>query len=973
MSLVHKQRVEGDKVSTRGVSESYVYLYMIWTWEIHLRSCCWACAKMTTYNPTSTTVPSESSAWNGFSTIVPVALVDGAGAPLQHFHYDQEEQPGLIDGVDPIPDELLTDVVPRHGENTCSSIYAMALLILFKFAGWMPKSVVDFASTVFMSVGYATHTVQFYVRSQLQYFDDSIFAIGGNLTIADNKAVAVAALTAIKNGINAGTLVVSTATTLPTLSTGLFYIRPSSGMLTIGGGTGVLGGGAETVLFIDGHTTLGSIAATGTFNTTIICTGNVTFNTPAWWSAVSGKLTILAKGAVSASAGAPSTISGSAGKLMVAHGGNYTYYIGGGGTFDGPNFVSFVETATPGVTTKLGITPSNGTPYNAGEIAAISGHDELATDIGMTANHTFYNAGTYTNGFNGTVVYADMVNTQEDEDFAVSFLAGRARTQYAAGMAVTNISKANDVHEIQFSLRGKMYETKVAFQKATNHSPNFGIHTEPHGHQHYIADMLQTYRISNERYEAFKSGRYFEMTQGGWIAVSGADFTLPPISHYNGTMLVDKACTVSTSTAFPTVMPANAGGVDPYVAEGSTFVSKYRRIEASPVVPVEDLTHKTVVIHAPYQSAVKYAPLGGSTDDASGITTIRNDDRRVRVIHQDVVCTRSKDAAATMGVRVNVAQGHFNGVQLSHVTETFALFTFKSELHRVNLNEPIIRDRGLPTEVLVSLRYNSTTSVATFTSVVNGIENTSNITLVAPTEDPTIVHLVVHFGDMIDSLINHVDAAVEEDEHFIRTINGVEHHAKQVVASPNEAGELFLPDLNAEQKNELLEHGVEEITEKLNYYKRFALREIALIRARYAIQAERKVFYSEGQTSVPISLADGDYKNEADVTVVVADGHILVSALPLVKTHVRYVAVLDEGSAHQAVHRVNGLAEYLALVLLKNLDKKSVRSVKPTVAGQEVIHRKHVGDNLVSNLVSTGEIIFEEENGGSVKVVVESI
>jgi hypothetical protein len=402
--------------------------------------------------------------------------------------------------------------------------------------------------------------------------------------------------------------------------------------------------------------------------------------------------------------------------------------------------------------------------------------------------------------------------------------------------------------------------------------------------------------------------------------------------------------------------------MDPYTPEeGGAFKSKYRRLKPTPDFPDEDATHETVVIHAPYQSIVKYAPLGGRTNATNGWSVIKNDQQRAHVVHTDVVCSRAKDAAAVMGVRVNAAQGHFEAIQVIYISETFATFTFESKLYRVNAGSTITVKSNANVESLVKLTYSSTTGDATFSVITNGIETSTVTAIDEPTEDDTLVHLIVHFGDMIDDAIMHVDALENEEDQFVRTIYGLEHHASPAVVTSNETGEIFLPGLTDEQKNELLEYGVQELADKLNYYKRFALYEKPLVRPRYTIQAERKIFYSDEQESVPISLADGEYMNEANQTVSVLNGFIAVSALPLIKTHVRYVAVLDESFSHQKTHHVN------------RFDQKSIRSVKPAVVGGSVIEKKHIGGLLVSHAVGLGEVVFNEPNGSLSRVIITAL
>ena len=819
--------------------------------------------KMSSYTVSSQTDVTKTSAYTGVSSDA-VSILDPVVAP-------NKAQKLFRNGYKfPLTNPTATSMssrIPRHGEAVASPNYAPPPSVLSRFGSRLP---VTTGAQDVQSKGHVTSSVAtgFSVYHRKQLIEEAAVVLDGAISASTTVIQDFVA-----RAFDPDQSTISLPGDAPYIGTITFNGAEGvvEGTINNGGAAGLTVGGADaTFLLVHGDCTITQLAGAG--DTVLIVIGDLNIEHATAWFAGAGNKFIICTGAITTT-----------------------------DTSTSPNATSYavgVEDATYGDTSPTGpfqvlagaaaaaFTFDPVVSYNADECADFYPFDMVID----TVNLPF--PGAYTGA---APVFYNFQTTVTDYLEAVTNMRSRFCVQYGV-QPVGIVELREDCYYIKTTIMGCEFTTAVAFQLAAGHSPNFGVHTEPHGTQNYMFAMLQTYRVADHRYEAFNAykaetpaataGKTMEIDHLGFIVFSATDYTIPALPHYNGCVLIDKECLRSISTVVPATLETDAGGADPYVTTDTIHKSTYRQLETQPVPPAEDATHKTVYMYSPNRNELKYSPWNGRTTNAGGVVVVRNDVRLSRVKTTTVTCVQSKVSGETMDV-------FMNGSDMLASPSHFVTYKSPEMIHLVidKVQYVLLVDKTLKVgDYCYKYTYNSTTSVATLLTVDNGIETTQQWTIGAGDDVTVIVTLIVLFGDTLHPVAEFNLAALLLEDLFIKLFDKVEHHAPLKLSWGQE---VYLPSLSDATKTALAQEGVVEVTGKTHWYVDKVKREEAKFYTEVTLFAIKVLRHPSGATKVFIPLADGDYTNVAAETVTIAECHIDVSALPLHYGSTRYIAVED--------------------------------------------------------------------------------
>lgn len=787
--------------------------------------------KIPTYPLATTTILEESSAYRGFSSDSPIVF---EGQKL--LRNGKHMPAGTTD------EALQTSQNPRHGENTASPLYAPPVFILFN-KGKMPVETAKEST----SLGHATTTNPngFYISltppaNPYQFIFDAIHSmiIWGSPTEQPGVMAQILFQDFIDNPP-----VFSTASTLLDSLSG-YYDNANVNGVNVGSPFGT------TFLVVKGNLTLSGrlIGPTNQASSTIlIVLGNLTMTDNDWidnnWensSGSAGKIIVFATGNVSAYGIGVDSLSED---LFVAHHGTFYYAANGQETLDDPDLITFVN---PNPETRMvlltgGSVVGDFIPPNT--YVAITGSHELSDSSDMTAP------------FTGTVTYFEMVvpSGAFDDQKALSIITVRFILQYDVVIASTSKGIIISTQD------GKDYLTRVIF--CFNGTPNIGLHTESFGFHSYVKAMLQTYRVSESTYDIFKAGFYLTMNDEGFIGFSATPYEIEPLPRFIGPTKITKNCLFSLTSWPLTSFNQFEGGMDPYVVEGSDAVSKYRRLQEPPTS-----TSLLVELLAPYDSEIKYIPLGGIS--TSGVIVLKNDGARSRVTYVSCVIQPTRQENVIVAPQVNVATGDFPNLTVVYVDRDRIIFRAGKEIYSANYNNQlglnlIWADDFIIDGVhrLIGFGRGSTNNHRSFYEYKNGLKVELFSCLVVNALPPINLLIKVIWSDMISEKAKFIESKTSKT---YRTFDGV---VIEGVRPDMLLGSIILP-AGSTLLNEMLANGYEltsvapngdmTLTQKTRTTTKPIVKAgVIIARQQVIIKYARFLFF--GVAVLPIPLADGTY------------------------------------------------------------------------------------------------------------------
>jgi hypothetical protein len=569
-------------------------------------------------------------------------------------------------------------------------------------------------------------------------------------------------------------------------------------------------------------------------------------------------------------------------------------------------------------------------------------------------------------------------------------------------ISATNLVLQAGCYYLSSTFFGFNYVTRLSFQTATGQVPNLGVSTEYHNFKAYFtpdaslstAVWLQSYRVSDLVYAPIKNtvgGRYMCLNAAGLVAPSTIDYVFPTVPYYIETVLVSQDCAVSLSTGVPVsnVVLATDGGVDAYTVTGSgtsavQATSTYRSLGATVAQPASS-TMVTLVV--PDRNWLDYSPLNGEvTANASstgvvsgGKVRILNPNRQAGIITATLTVQPSSVAGETMQPFSNGA----DVIPIWFVGQVGLYVTYKdASLVRFSIDSPLTStsenyEIAAGSSVLIGstlYTYAVASGVGTLSTVSGGISTAvaGPWTFgVAPATQT--VFLVVVFGDTLlaNSVYNTntiTDGSVPS-VYFIRQYNVLNAYGDLVpILPPTTAGQTFyLPNLTAPVITQLAQAGVNPVAGQPGYYTATVFHsEPQFFDTEIALYGHRVLEYTAGQTKVAISLADGTYTNRAQASVIVLNGLIDVSALPLDVGYITFTAVQVQGGVGVSQSYTIG-TDYpdfpTASVKLKldQLDRIGYSGVTLTTT--------IVGGKKVDSYTGSGSATYQNKTGGTTTII----
>lgn len=829
---------------------------------------------------------------------------------------------------------------PCHGRREASNFYFPTPMIHQPLTSSVP---VTTTSPEIKSKGHATSLVPFYVQDTLSFFRDAVSKL--------SDAGLQASATAFLNSVEAG-LVTTYGQPTNVNATGDFIcdnqtVAAGSNHLSVGAATIGTSSGV-TRIFSFGDIQASAIA-TGTAASDyviIFAVGQVVF-TGATWNTNGGsnprKILIIATGDIGCSG-----VAGTFGSLDFITSSATVTVNGGSATSPsvGNNYIAANNTTTASYLYDpyaTGSAQPGLVPYPVQAFA-----DKHWFDIvGDTTSIQFdVPVGALITTFSGTTAYYNMTASSSawvDSDWldvAVNILA-RLCCQHQVVPQITDLEHSVLLQAGCYYLFSTAFgfdrTTALSFQKSTNQVPNFGISTEGHDFDNFFtpdtslttALWLKTYRVADLIWAPMKgttatspSARYMTVNGAnridGMVGPSTVDYVFQAPPYTIETTDVEADCLVSVSnngTAQSLPNGATDGGQDPYTSisgSGSASFqasSTYRLLTPVLATPSGATASRMVI---PSQSYGDWAPLNGEVVLVAGTSTaptgiFRADmfpNRKATIAQFTLTCQPSSVAGETMNTAYNAGQ-----VVPGPILKETILFKsadrIRFSLQTSSASEVYVMASG-DKRLIGSAEYEyvATSSSALFTKVSSGVKQyyvsgawqttvaTSSWTFGAVPATMTIF-LTVVFGDtLMDNTLFVANAIIDgsvPSNYFVREVAEVDFHATRVQASAGSL--LYLPALSDTTKASLAQLGVEEVSP--DYWQDKVFHQEANFFPEVVIDGKRVSIYSgnPATTRVAIGLADGTYTNDNGDSVIVANGTILASALPLTTGFITYVAV----------------------------------------------------------------------------------
>jgi hypothetical protein len=745
----------------------------------------------------STMDPNESTAYTGKlnSNSQVVVQRNTSGKPLQLVFRDsiaenevENVAPGTLDPPDTdakgliMDDDYYTSIHPRFGSNVASPEYRPPILSLIPLGGNVPVKV-PYTSTTKKTIAFVDAPV---VNGEKQEYSISsklwpLYSTGMTTGQSAWFELIVATFEALRNNL-----------TFEVLTEGLVLagnkMYRTTSPITISLDSNISG-----VIFIEGDITL---------------SGQIPFG--------SGYI-LLVTGRIYTKDGAFENSEGVASVGLIALGGFYedgtpvdlTSMLSTKNAFylvrpspDGSGFVcSFSGTSGKKLDEK--------TDYTGTSVAKISVLDQAFMTIdGVRKSIT----PTYFNLFKSA---EGSVPTDED---MYAFLRLQFKTQFAIdsiSAIIPVVERGNGAEGsfcVQYTIDGTIQESFVVVQQTAKALPNAGVATEP-----YLTakiSMLHTYRVSEDGYAFWKYGVYVTTNDAGDFVMStvaplaSGDTFYPSLSALGTSeyKLNDTAGTLislatgerkyGVSSVYQEVEGQDVpGGSDPYTLVGNEYVSTYTSFRYSPPLAAGH----TCDIGAPYDSYVRYRPLGGRvkkvvTDEGAkadyglvdGTLIVKNTDLLSRRVH--LVCTMETSHSGVLHINENVLY-HYG----RPLDKPFAVF-YNSEvldlLYQTSVNghkvDHIVtlkagKEKDIFGDGVFYLYKPSSTENLVGTLVRQDTMEQLMTFSKGDDKDEFDVDLVIIFGDMVQKERVKKFILTDEDfEYFARDYDGLVAHQSKV-------------------------------------------------------------------------------------------------------------------------------------------------------------------------------------------------
>jgi hypothetical protein len=315
-------------------------------------------------------------------------------------------------------------------------------------------------------------------------------------------------------------------------------------------------------------------------------------------------------------------------------------------------------------------------------------------------------------------------NVPTDEDM-YAFLHLQFKTQFA----IDSISSIIPVVErgkgaegsfcVQYTIDGTIQESFVIVQQTANALPNAGVAIE--SYQVSNPSTLLTYRVSEDGYAFWNQGIYVTINDAGDFVMSpvapltpGGWFDPNLSSEYklNDTARTLISPTTGRRTHSVSLAPQKfegavvSGGSDPYTLVGDEYVSTYTSFRFLS----GNATSHTCNIRAPYDSYIRYRPLGGRVKKVVSDEGVKVDCRLV----DGTLIVKNMDLLS----------------RCAHLVCTIET----SRLGVLHINENVLYHYGRPLDKPFVVFYNSEVLDLLYQTSVNGHEVDRIITLKAGVE-----------------------------------------------------------------------------------------------------------------------------------------------------------------------------------------------------------------------------------------------
>ena len=234
------------------------------------------------------------------------------------------------------------------------------------------------------------------------------------------------------------------------------------------------------------------------------------------------------------------------------------------------------------------------------------------------------------------------------------------------------------------TIDNQSYPSFIVIQNDLISLPNTGLATAPFYATPYVREpMVATYRVSEDGYAFFHGGYYITISNTGSFVFSDdpasstiAKLVIPsppyPLNDSAGT-IITQDCTIDVMDVPVSASGATlaGGGMDSYALStvSGVYQSKYRLLQ--PLGTVLPQLPNAVMISAPYDSFVRYCPLGGTVVSATagkimngGYIVIQNTGRRSSVVSLTCKILTSGQTGATLYPNTNVAWNYRPSIPL---------------------------------------------------------------------------------------------------------------------------------------------------------------------------------------------------------------------------------------------------------------------------------------------------------------------
>lgn len=739
--------------------------------------------------------PNESTAYTGKlnSNSQVVVQRNTSGKPLQLVFRDsiaenevENVAPGMLDPPDTdakgliMDDDYYTSIHPRFGSNVASPEYRPPILSLIPLGGNVPVKV-PYTSTTKKSIAFVDAPV---VNGEKQEYSISsklwpLYSTGMTTVQSAWFDPIVANFETLRSNL--------TFDTLPegTIHTGDKMYRTSS-PITVSLDPNISG-----VIFIEGDITLSGLIPS------------------------SSSYILLVTGKIYAKDGTFDNDSGVASISLIALGGFYeggtqvdltsrlstknAFYLVRPSLDDSGPVCSF-----SGTSDKKLVEP---TKYTGSSVVKMSIFDQAfvtADGVRKKITPTYFDLSTSAEG-----------NVPTDEDM-YAFLRLQFKTQFAIdsiSAIIPVVERGNGAEGsfcVQYTIDGTIQESFVVVQQTAKALPNAGVATEPY--QTTNASMILTYRVSEDGYAFWNRGIYVTTNDAGDFVMSPVarlatdDWFDPSLSALktSGYKLNDTIGTLITGDRTHGVSSISqksedivvSGGSDPYTLVEDEYVSTYTSFRYSPPPG----TRHDCDIRAPYDSYVRYRPLGGRvkkvvTDKGAkvdyglvdGTLIVKNTDLLSRRVH--LVCTIETSRLGVLHINENVLYHYGRPLDKPFVvfynSEVLDLLYQTSvnghEVDRIitlkaGVEKDIFRDGVFYTYTPISVKNPVGTLVRRKDTMEQLMTFDKDIS-----KDEFDIDLSIIFGDMVQKERVKKFILTDEDfEYFARDYEGIVAHQSKV-------------------------------------------------------------------------------------------------------------------------------------------------------------------------------------------------